>query len=99
MNKVIDINYYPVPETKRSNERHRPMGIGVQGLADTYFKMNMAFTSIEAKQLNKEIFETIYYAGLTKSYEISKERQENMFYLIRIFASAFVPGEVSKLCI
>ena len=81
LNNIIDINFYPTNKTRLSNFKHRPIGIGVQGLADTYFKMNMAFTSNEAKQLNKEIFETIYFAGLTKSYEISKERQENMLYL------------------
>ena len=81
LNNIIDINFYPTNKTKRSNFKHRPIGIGVQGLADTYFKMNMAFTSDGAKQLNKEIFETIYYAGLTRSCEISKERQESMLYL------------------
>ena len=81
LNNIIDVNFYPTDKTRRSNFKHRPIGIGVQGLADTYFKMNMAFTSDEAKQLNKEIFETIYFAGLTKSCEISKERQESMLYL------------------
>jgi ribonucleotide reductase alpha subunit len=81
LNNIIDINFYPTNKTRRSNFKHRPIGIGVQGLADTYFKMNIAFTSDEGKKLNKEIFETIYFAGLTKSCEISKERQENMFYL------------------
>ena len=81
LNNIIDINFYPTDKTRRSNFKHRPIGIGVQGLADTYFKMNMAFTNDEAKQLNKEIFETIYFAGLTRSYELSKERQESMLYL------------------
>ena len=81
LNNIIDINFYPTNKTRRSNFKHRPIGIGVQGLADTYFKMNIAFTSDEGKKLNKEIFETIYFAALTKSCEISKERQENMFYL------------------
>jgi ribonucleotide reductase alpha subunit len=81
LNNIIDINFYPTNKTRRSNFKHRPIGIGVQGLADTYFRMNMAFTSDEAKELNKQIFETIYFAGLTRSYEISKERQESMLYL------------------
>lgn len=72
MNKVIDNNYYPTPETKLSNFRHRPLGIGVQGLADVYFKMGMPFESLEAKQLNKEIFETLYYGCLTGSLEQAK---------------------------
>ena len=61
--------------------RHRPIGIGVQGLADTFFKMDLAFTSDDAKEVNKLIFETIYYASLERSYEISYERMEGMNYL------------------
>ncbi|NNE26330.1 MAG: ribonucleoside-diphosphate reductase subunit alpha [Saprospiraceae bacterium] len=67
LNKVIDINYYPVKEAENSNFRHRPIGIGVQGLADAFIKMRMPFDSPEAKQLNKDIFETIYFAALTES--------------------------------
>ena len=59
LNKVIDVNYYPVQEARNSNMRHRPVGIGVQGLADAFIMMRMPFDSPEAKQLNKEIFETI----------------------------------------
>lgn len=73
LNQVIDKNYYPVPETEISNKRHRPLGIGVQGLADVYAKLRMPFDSQEAKQLNKEIFETIYYGALTASCQQSKE--------------------------
>ena len=73
LNKVIDLNYYPVPETKLSNTRHRPLGLGVQGLADTYIMMRYPFDSLEAMELNKQIFETIYYASLKMSCQIAKE--------------------------
>ena len=72
LNAVIDKNYYPVPEAKNSNMRHRPIGIGVQGLADTFIKLRYPFTSKEAQLLNIEIFETIYYASLTASKDLSK---------------------------
>eukprot|EP00842_Homolaphlyctis_polyrhiza_P000606 jgi/Hompol1/1546/HPOL_002736-RA len=72
LNKVIDINYYPVPEAKRSNMRHRPIGLGVQGLADAFIKMRMPFDSAEAKALNRQIFEAIYFAALTSSCEIAQ---------------------------
>jgi len=67
LNKVIDVNYYPVPEARNSNMRHRPIGIGVQGLADAFIMMRFPFDSPEARTLNKEIFETIYFASLTES--------------------------------
>ncbi len=73
LNKVIDINYYPVPEAEYSNFRHRPIGIGVQGLADAFIKMRMPFDSKEAHQLNKDIFETIYFAALTESNELAQK--------------------------
>ncbi|MCX2681282.1 ribonucleoside-diphosphate reductase subunit alpha [Galbibacter sp. EGI 63066] len=73
LNKVIDRNYYPVEEARNSNFRHRPIGLGVQGLADTFIKLRMPFTSDEAKQLNQDIFETLYYAAVTASMEIAKE--------------------------
>jgi ribonucleoside-diphosphate reductase alpha chain len=73
MNKVIDNNYYPTPETEKSNFAHRPLGIGAQGLADVFFKMKLPFESKEAKQLNKEIFETIYYGCMKGSIEIAKK--------------------------
>ncbi len=69
LNRVIDRNYYPVIEAKNSNIRHRPIGIGVQGLADTFIKLRYPFTSDEAQKLNKDIFETIYFAAVTASYE------------------------------
>ena len=72
LNKVIDINYYPVKEAKTSNMRHRPIGIGVQGLADTFIKLHMPFDSEEAKGLNKDIFETIYFASMTASKDLAK---------------------------
>ena len=72
LNKVIDRNYYPVKEAENSNFRHRPVGLGVQGLADTFIKLRMPFTSDEAKTLNQEIFETLYYAAVTASMEEAK---------------------------
>lgn len=72
LNKVIDINYYPVPEAERSNKRHRPIGLGVQGLADTFIALRMPFESEEAKGLNKDIFETIYFAAVTASKDLAK---------------------------
>ncbi|KAH8925598.1 ribonucleoside-diphosphate reductase large chain [Atractiella rhizophila] len=73
LNKVIDVNYYPVQEAKNSNMRHRPVGLGVQGLADAFMIMNFAFDSPQARQLNKQIFETIYHAALEASCELAKE--------------------------
>ncbi|MBK6883320.1 MAG: ribonucleoside-diphosphate reductase subunit alpha [Flavobacteriales bacterium] len=73
LNRVIDQNYYPIPEARRSNMRHRPIGIGVQGLADAFILMRYPFDSVEAKVLNREIFETIYYAALTASKDLAKE--------------------------
>jgi ribonucleoside-diphosphate reductase alpha chain len=72
-NKVIDINYYPVVEAKNSNLRHRPVGIGIQGLADTFMELRMPYQSPEAKQLNSEIFETIYFAALSMSKDLAIE--------------------------
>jgi len=71
LNVIIDNNYYPVPETRKSNMRHRPIGIGVQGLADAFIMMRFPFDSAEAKTLNKEIFETIYYAAATASKDLA----------------------------
>ena len=82
LNNIIDINYYPDVKTKRSNLLHRPIGIGVQGLADTFMMMDLPFCSIKAKELNKNIFETIYHAALEQSLEISKSRNKDMNYLI-----------------
>ena len=74
LNKVIDVNFYPTEKTKRSNLRHRPIGIGVQGLADAFILLNIAFHSDEARQVNKLIFETMYHAALEKSNELAIER-------------------------
>ena len=73
LNKIIDISYYPVPEAEYSNKKHRPIGVGVQGLADVYAKMGFPFDSNEAKELNKQIFETLYYGAVTSSLELAKE--------------------------
>ena len=72
LNKVIDVNYYPVEEARNSNMRHRPIGLGVQGLSDAFIKMRMPFDSEEARKLNKNIFETIYFAAMTASKDIAK---------------------------
>ncbi|MBN7818170.1 ribonucleoside-diphosphate reductase subunit alpha [Algoriphagus pacificus] len=72
LNKVIDVNYYPVEEARRSNFRHRPIGLGVQGLADAFIMLRMPFESAEAKGLNEDIFETIYYAAVETSMELAK---------------------------
>ncbi|WP_300486911.1 ribonucleoside-diphosphate reductase subunit alpha [Flavobacterium sp.] len=73
LNKVIDRNYYPVKEAENSNMRHRPVGLGVQGLADAFILLRMPFTGDAAKKLNQEIFETMYFAALTSSMEMAKE--------------------------
>eukprot|EP01113_Clastostelium_recurvatum_P024916 TRINITY_DN2984_c0_g1_i3.p1 TRINITY_DN2984_c0_g1~~TRINITY_DN2984_c0_g1_i3.p1 ORF type:complete len:852 (-),score=282.84 TRINITY_DN2984_c0_g1_i3:66-2621(-) len=72
LNKIIDLNYYPVPEARTSNMRHRPTGIGIQGLADVFIALRLPFESDAARQLNKEISETIYFASLTASMELAK---------------------------
>lgn len=74
LNKVIDKNYYPIEETRRSNMRHRPIGLGVQGLADVFMLLGLPFESDMAKMLNKNIFETIYYGGMVASKDIAKEQ-------------------------
>ena len=81
LNKVIDINFYPTEKTKLSNLRHRPIGIGVQGLADAFVLMDIPFHSEEAKLVNKLIFETIYHASLEKSNEIAIERKRQFLTL------------------
>jgi len=76
LNKVIDINFYPTEKTRRSNMRHRPIGVGIQGLADVFVLLDLPFYSEEAKEVNKLIFETIYHASLERSNEISIERKK-----------------------
>jgi len=71
LNRIVDYNYYPVEEARYSNLRHRPIGLGVQGLADTFIQLRLPFESDEAKQLNKEIFETIYFAAMTASKDLA----------------------------
>jgi ribonucleoside-diphosphate reductase alpha chain len=73
LNKIIDVNYYPIEEARNSNMRHRPIGIGIQGLADAFILLRMSFDSEAAKELNKEIFETIYYAAMTASKDLAKK--------------------------
>lgn len=75
LNKIIDVNLYPIQEAMNSNKRHRPIGIGVQGLADVFFLLRLPFESPEARQLNRDIFETIYFAALTASKDLAKEEQ------------------------
>jgi ribonucleoside-diphosphate reductase alpha chain len=72
LNKIIDENYYPVQEAKNSNLRHRPIGLGVQGLADAFIMMGLPFESEQARALNREVFETIYYASMTASKDLAK---------------------------
>ena len=72
LNRVIDVNYYPIEKTRRSNMRHRPVGIGVQGLADVFMMMDVSFDSEDAAKTNRDIFETIYHAALEKSCELAK---------------------------
>ncbi len=72
LNKIIDRNYYPIPEAERSNLRHRPIGIGVQGLADAFIKMRMPFDSEAARELNRDIFEAIYFGAMTASAELAE---------------------------
>jgi ribonucleoside-diphosphate reductase alpha chain len=73
LNRVIDVNFYPTPETLRSNMRHRPIGIGIQGLADLFAMMGIPFTSPEARRVNSEVFETIYFAAMTASKDLAKK--------------------------
>jgi ribonucleoside-diphosphate reductase alpha chain len=73
LNKIIDKNFYPVEEAKRSNLRHRPIGIGIQGLADVFQMLRICFESKEAAELNEKIFETIYYGAVLESIQLAKE--------------------------
>ena len=78
LNVVIDKNYYPVPETELSNKRHRPLGIGVQGLADVYCKLKIPFDSDQAKLVNEKIFACIYYSAMNTSVLLSLEHKDNI---------------------
>ena len=89
LNKVIDINYYPTIKTKRSNLRHRPIGIGVQGLADVFMMMNLPFHSNEAKEVNKLIFETIYHGALEQSYDMAAHIKEKHYLNTNKYIGAY----------
>lgn len=84
LNNIIDYNYYPIDSTERSNLRHRPIGIGVQGLPNVFYEMGVPFDSVDAKKLNEKIFEHIYYGSMKRSMEISKER-EQLFIKLKSF--------------
>jgi ribonucleotide reductase alpha subunit len=92
LNVIIDTNQYPVPETKRSNENHRPLGIGIQGLADVFMKMNLEFTSTKAKEVNKNISETMYYHALDESSRIAKERSEMILECLEMLKEGTYKG-------
>ncbi len=81
LNKIIDVNFYPTEKTRKSNMRHRPIGLGVQGLADVFFMMDISFSSEEANKLNKDIFETMYHASLEMSNEIAINRYESLKHI------------------
>jgi ribonucleoside-diphosphate reductase alpha subunit len=95
LNRVIDVNFYPTEKTKTSNYKHRPIGIGVQGLADTFIIMDVAFTSNEAKEINKKIFETIYHGAMEKSYENSRTIYDNSIAISDLNTNDFTIGAYS----
>ena len=74
LDQVIDINFYPTDKTQKSNSLHRPVGLGVQGLADVFFMLNLPYDSKEAAEINKKIFETIYFGAIEASVEMAKEK-------------------------
>jgi ribonucleoside-diphosphate reductase alpha chain len=88
MNKIIDKNYYPTIETERSNKRHRPIGIGIQGLADLFCKLRIPFDSLEARKLNRKIFETMYWHALYASNQLAHKNGETY--------SSFIGSPLSK---
>ncbi len=103
LNNIIDYNYYPTPETKTSNLRHRPIGIGVQGLANVFFEFGYPFDSDEAKDLNYDIFESIYFGAMEASMELAKERENDMIVLKngkhqydKDYTGPFVPIEILR---
>ena len=96
LNNVIDLNFYPVEETKRSNLKHRPVGIGVQGLADVYAQFKYPFDSDEAKQLNREIFAVIYYTACQMSMELARDRNERMVEFKAQIKGKILPELYSK---
>ena len=97
LNRVIDVNFYPTDKTRVSNLLHRPIGIGVQGLADVFALMDIAFTSQAAREINKLIFETIYHASLESSMEIAKARSAKMISLAQYHSYIFAEVDVEHL--
>ena len=97
LNKVIDVNFYPTDKTRVSNLLHRPIGIGVQGLADVFALMDIAFTSEKAKETNKLIFETIYHASVERSMEIARDRSHHMQQLAKEHRKLFKDVDVEHL--
>lgn len=85
LNKIIDYNFYPVKEAENSNKRHRPIGIGVQGLADVFAMLRMPFDSMEAREINRQIFENIYFAAIESSMEIARKRKKFVQEYKRIY--------------
>ncbi len=92
LNKIIDYNFYPIPETERSNRRHRPIGLGVQGLANVFYELKTEFGSDESKEINRKIFESIYYGSLQASMEIARDREEKM-NVFKTGIRSFAPNE------
>jgi ribonucleoside-diphosphate reductase alpha subunit len=97
LNKVIDINFYPTEKTSRSNYLHRPIGLGVQGLADAFAKLRIPFTCEKAKEVNKNIFETIYHAAIECSMEIARDRKEKLKHIIKLYEDKIWTFKNSKL--
>ena len=98
LNKVIDYNYYPVKEAENSNRKHRPIGLGVQGLSDTFAMMKMAFDSQDARVLNRKIFENIYFAALESSMELARKRKkyvQEYKRLLKLGSNANGNGEIT----
>ena len=97
LNRIIDVNFYPTDKTRVSNLLHRPIGIGVQGLADVFALMDIAFTSEKAREVNKQIFETIYHASLESSMEMAKARSSKMQALAKSHQNIFQIVDVANL--
>ena len=95
LNRVIDINFYPIPETRNSNLKHRPIGIGVQGLADVFAILKIPFDSVEAKEVNRNIFEQIYYSSLDASMNISRKREKHIKKYKELIKKGLTP-EISE---
>jgi ribonucleotide reductase alpha subunit len=97
LNRIIDVNFYPTDKTRLSNLLHRPIGIGVQGLADVFALLDLVFTSDAAREMNKLIFETIYHAALESSMEMARDRQAEMQQLAKVQADLFATVDVPNL--